>query len=190
MLEQKPVLNHSSQEFSPIGEERPKTPPTPGGAGEKDADAMEVDGKAPPAPADSPGVPPADIFGVPPADIFGDSDDEDDARQAPPTWAGGCLSPKTCAKEHNTDPTQDKQPCRLMPKNYKKKPPMHSGSVYNAAELVRSTSTYTARNQSHPGNFTTPEKPPAGIDSLINKETPLPSFLKQALSDCDDVDTN
>jgi len=205
MLELMPVINLGSQAFSPIGEERPKTPPTPGGAGAKDADAMEEDAKAPAAPADS--------FGVPPFDIFGDSDDEQDFKdmpKEPATWGerGGCLFPKNCNKEYHMDsdpkgndpvdnepcteglpdpdPTQGvqhKQPCRLMPKNYKKKPPMHSGSVYNAAELVRSTSTYLARNQSPPRNFTTPEKPPTGIDSLLNKETPLPSFLN-------DVDTN
>jgi hypothetical protein len=165
-----PVINLGSQAFSPIGEESPTTPPTPGGAGEKDTDAMEEDGKAP-----------ADLGEVTAADIFGDSEDEQDCidcKDMPqePTWGGGCTSPK--------------QPCRLIPKNYKKKPPMHSGSVYNAAELVRSTSTYTACKQSPPANFTTPEKPSVDIDSLLNKETPLPSFLKQTLSDCDDVDTN
>jgi hypothetical protein len=178
---------------------------------------MDVDGKAP---ADIFGVPPAALGGVPPADIFGDSDDSDDA---PPTWGGGCLSPKTCTQKHHTDtdpkdsdvaglpdfaslpdiaslpdlpgltdPADHKQPCRLMPKNYKK-PPMHSGSVYNATELVRRNSTCVARNQSPPAAFSTPDKGAAQIENLVNKETPLPDAQKRSglsASEDEDVDTN
>jgi hypothetical protein len=191
LLESMPVINLGSQTFSPIGEERPKTPPTPGApgapgaAGAKETDAMDLDGKAP---ADLAGVPPADQAGVTPFDIFGDSDDE-----GPATWGGGCLSPKTCAKEHNADPPtdkehnadppHDKQP-RLMPKNYKKKPPMHSGSVYNATELVRRNSTYIARNQSPPAVFPTQEQNAPEI------ENPVSSQKRSGLSDDEDVDTN
>jgi hypothetical protein len=77
MFELMPVINLSSQTFAPIGEERPKTPPTPVGK-DADADAMDLDGKAPAA-----------LGGVPPGDIFGDSDDEHDVPQEPPTWGGG-----------------------------------------------------------------------------------------------------
>ena len=196
LLESMPVMNLSSQAFSPTAEERPKTPPTPGAAGATDADAMEVDGKAP---ADLAGVPPADLAGLPPFDIFGDSDDE-----GPATWGGGCLSPRTCAKEHNTNPTHDpthdpthaKEPCRLMPKNYKQKPPMHSGSVYNATELVRRKSTSVARTPCPPATVSAPDQNAPEIENLqspASKETPLPSFLKRTcsgLSDDEDVDTN
>ena len=237
MLEQMPVMNLGSRAFSPIGKERPKTPPTPGGADDKDADAMEVDGKAPAdldgkAPADLDGKAPSYLAGVPPppTDIF-ESDDEDDMCQEPATWAGDCLFPKTCTKENHMDndpkgndpvdnspcteepADQDKQPCRLMPRNYNKKPPMHSGSVYNATQLVRMNSTYIARNQSSgafPGAFSTPDESVPEIENPISKETTTkavglvwgggsggsptpfvaPNFLKRSgLSEDEDVDT-
>ena len=78
--------------------------------------------------------------------------------------------PKDAVDIYPANPV-DKQACRLMPKNYKKKPPMHSGSVYNAAALVRSKSTY-GRNASPPGAFSTPDKSASRIENLVSKQTP------------------
>ena len=172
MLETMPVMNLGSQAFAPIGEGRPKTPPTPGAQALAVYNATELvrrNGQALADAMDEDAVSPADPPALSAQDIFGSSDDEGGARQEPTTWGGGCLFPKTCTKEYHMDndpkgndpvdndpcterlagpdPTPDKEPCRLMPKNYKKKPPMHSGSVYNATGLVRRHS-FVARNQS------------------------------------------
>ena len=193
--ESMPVLNLNAVPFSPTAGAAPKTPATPGGEDDMQQDAKAPDALTQPSPVTSATMHVSDAT-YPEATA---ADAAEDLMQPDSDPKGKQRSYPMHSEPEDTEPDCS-QACRLMPKNYKKKPPMHSGSVYNASELARRSSTHVARNQSPPNLFTTPDKgaaelvrrnstyvarnqsPPnlcttpdrgaAEIENLVHKETP------------------